>query len=164
MNKVQTLPANIKFDRMQPEHLDQVLVIEKSSFPTPWTRQAFDYEIQINDFAHYIVALQDNRVAGYAGMWIILDEAHITNVAVHKKHRSRGLGKALMLEMIKRSVLLGAERMTLEVRPSNTTARHLYTRLGFAERGLRKKYYTDTEEDAIIMWKDDLVGMLTCNK
>lgn len=164
MSKDKTSSPNFQFDKMQSKHLDQVLEIEEFSFSTPWTRKAFDYEIQFNDFAHYIVALQDSRVAGYAGMWIILDEAHITNVAVHKNYRFRGLGKALMLEMIRRSVILGAERMTLEVRPSNTTARHLYTRLGFVERGLRKKYYTDTKEDAIIMWKDNLTGMLTSYK
>jgi ribosomal-protein-alanine N-acetyltransferase len=155
----QNTVTEIKIEPMQLEHLDQVIAIENTSFPTPWTKNAFDYELQYNDFAHYIVALLDERkVVGYAGMWVILDEAHITNVATHKEYRCRGIGMALMREMIARAVLLGAERMTLEVRPSNKPARALYARLGFVEKGVRKKYYSDTQEDAIIMWKYNLVN------
>lgn len=151
--------AIIKFKPMQLEHLDQVIAIESTSFPTPWSKNAFDYELQYNDFAHYIVALlNEHKVVGYAGMWVILDEAHITNIAIHKAYRCRGIGKALMREMIARAVLLGAERMTLEVRPSNLPARVLYTSLGFVENGIRKKYYSDTQEDAIIMWKYTLIN------
>lgn len=158
MSNRYSLYDTIKFQQMELDHLHQVLEIEKASFPTPWTKQAFDYEIQYNDFAHYIVAIvEKQKVAGYAGMWVILDEAHITNIAVHEGYRTHGIGLALMMEMIKRAILLGAERMTLEVRPSNMTARNLYSKLGFEERGLRKKYYTDTQEDAIIMWNDNLL-------
>ncbi|RYD03254.1 hypothetical protein N752_20700 [Desulforamulus aquiferis] len=85
-------------------------------------------------------------------MWLVLDEAHITNVAVHPEYRGKSIGEALMLEMIQQAIIRGAVRMTLEVRPSNMAARELYKKLGFKEKGLRKKYYTDTNEDAIIMW------------
>ncbi|SFF98793.1 [SSU ribosomal protein S18P]-alanine acetyltransferase [Desulfotomaculum arcticum] len=146
---------NVKFEKMMFEHLDQVILIENISFPTPWSKNAFDYELTYNDFAHYIVALNDdNQVIGYAGVWIILDEGHITNIAIHPGWRSTGLGFTLMQELISRAALLGVERFTLEVRPSNKPARALYQKLGFVEKGLRKQYYTDTKEDAIIMWMD----------
>lgn len=146
----------VTFEEMRLEHLDQVLEIEKASFPTPWSRDAFNGEILQNDFAHYIVAVYDSAVIGYGGMWIILDEAHITNVAVRPDLRGRSIGKFLMLEIIRQAVVRGANSMTLEVRPSNSAARKLYHGLGFIERGLRKRYYSDNNEDAIIMWKENL--------
>lgn len=146
----------VTFEEMRLEHLDQVLEIEKASFPTPWSRDAFRGEILQNDFAHYIVAVYDSAVIGYGGMWIILDEAHITNVAVRPDLRGRSIGKVLMMEIIRQAVMKGANSMTLEVRPSNKAARKLYHGLGFIERGLRKRYYSDTNEDAIIMWKENL--------
>jgi len=153
--------ANITFEPMRIDHLDQVLQIENVSFPTPWSINSFDYEIQQNDFAHYIVALVDGqRVAGYAGMWVVLDESHVTNIAVREDYRGHGLGMSIMLQLIQRALMLGCQRMTLEVRPSNTTARALYARLAFMEYGRRKNYYSDTQEDAIIMWKNDLAANL----
>ncbi|MDD3652641.1 MAG: ribosomal protein S18-alanine N-acetyltransferase [Desulfotomaculaceae bacterium] len=142
----------VKFCEMSPNHLDQVIEIERVSYTTPWSRQVFFSEIQ-NKFAHYIVALSDEQVVGYIGMWIIFDDAQITNIAVHPCCRSNNVGRQLMQEMIKRGVKMGITRLTLEVRPSNLVARHLYTTLGFVEKGVRKKYYTDNNEDAIIMWK-----------
>lgn len=152
----------VTFEEMRLEHLSQVVEIEEASFPSPWSRYAFTYELMQNNFAYYVVALDGKRVAGYGGMWLILDEAHITNVAVHPDYRMNNIGRALMLEMIRRAVLMGIARMTLEVRPSNAAARRLYATLGFEERGVRKRYYTDTNEDAIIMWKDDLAGGGQC--
>jgi ribosomal-protein-alanine N-acetyltransferase len=140
---------------MREEHLDQVEAIEKESFPTPWSRSAFAGELQ-NELAHYIVALNEDVVVGYGGMWLILDEAHITNVAVRAGCRGQGIGQALMLEIIRYAVIRGVRSMTLEVRPSNDAARHLYQGLGFMDRGFRKRYYSDNNEDAIIMWKENL--------
>lgn len=139
---------------MKLDHIPGVLEIEQVAFPTPWSSQAFTYEITQNNFAHYVVALNDEKVIGYAGMWMVLDEAHITNIAVHPNYRGKKLGFALMVEIMRQAVLRGAVRMTLEVRPSNAVARELYKKLGFKEKGLRKRYYTDTNEDAIIMWVD----------
>ncbi len=157
MDKESACPKNITFEQMQVDQLDQVLQIENVSFPTPWSKNSFEYELQNNDFAHYIVALTDAyKVAGYAGMWVILDESHVTNIAVHQDYRGYGLGMALMLQLIQRAIMLGCQRMTLEVRPSNTPARALYARLGFEEYGRRKNYYSDSREDAIIMWKNNL--------
>lgn len=140
--------------KMHIDHIPGVLEIEQVSFSTPWSQQAFTYEILQNNFADYIVAVQGDKVIGYAGMWLVLDEAHITNVAVHPAYRGKKLGQALMTELMRRAMLMGVVRMTLEVRPSNKVARELYKKLGFQEKGRRKKYYTDTNEDAIIMWAD----------
>ncbi|GEA14084.1 ribosomal-protein-alanine acetyltransferase [Moorella sp. E308F] len=138
---------------MTSEYLDGVLAIERVSFSTPWTRHSFLNEIYNNNFAYYYVALAGRQVIGYAGMWIILDEAHITNVAVHPRYRGRRLGELLLKVLMQEAVRLGADRMTLEVRVSNRPAQRLYERLGFARAGIRKGYYNDNREDAIIMWK-----------
>ncbi|MBT9259214.1 MAG: ribosomal protein S18-alanine N-acetyltransferase [Clostridiales bacterium] len=136
--------------------LPEVLAIERASYPTPWSERAFRSELMHNSYGHYLVALYEGKVVGYAGMWIVLDEAHITNIAVHPDYRGRGFGHLILSEMEKRAVEQGCTRMTLEVRPSNHVARRLYQRHGFVARGIRKGYYSDTQEDAIIMWKDRL--------
>lgn len=151
------------FKSMTLEHLNQVLEIEEVSYPAPWSYYAFAYELLQNNLAHYIVALSGNKVVGYCGMWLILDEAHITNVAVHPDSRQKSIGESLMLEMIRLALKNGSTRMTLEVRPTNTAARRLYEKLGFVENGRRKRYYTDNNEDAIIMWKNDLAGTGECS-
>lgn len=148
---------------MSLEHLNQVLEIEEASFPAPWSYYAFAYEILQNNLAHYIVAVSGQEVVGYSGMWLVLDEAHITNVAVHPDYRQKSIGRSLMLEMIRLAVLGGSTKMTLEVRPTNTAARRLYEQLGFVEKGRRKRYYTDNNEDAIIMWKYNLTGNEECS-
>ncbi|MHB8170576.1 MAG: ribosomal protein S18-alanine N-acetyltransferase [Thermincolia bacterium] len=147
---------DIRYTSLGWEHLDEILTIEAVSFSTPWSRQSFIHELSDNVLASYVVALDGDKVAGYAGMWIIIDEAHLTNVAVHPDYRGRGIGVGLLEELLNRAVKLGADRMTLEVRESNQAARHLYTRMGFRPMGLRKGYYSDTKEDAILMWKEDM--------
>jgi ribosomal-protein-alanine N-acetyltransferase len=141
---------------MQVRHLPMVLDIERRSYPTPWSERAFLSELTQNAYARYIVGLRGQRVLAYAGMWLILDEAHVTNVAVHPAERGRGLGDALLSELERRAAASGCRRMTLEVRPSNAVAQALYVKHGFVARGRRPGYYSDTHEDAIVMWKDDL--------
>jgi len=138
---------------MTSHHLDGVLVIERLSFPTPWSRSSFLNELYTNDYAFYYVCLWEDKVVGYAGMWIILDEAHLTNIAVHPGFRRCGIGELLLDTLIKEAVNLGAARMTLEVRISNIPAQRLYEKKGFVRSGIRRGYYTDTQEDALIMWK-----------
>lgn len=150
------ITSEIAFAPMLPEHIEDVMRIEEASFPTPWPRISFANELR-NDFAFYIVALYRGQVIGYAGMWLILDEAHITNVAVHPDYRRHGVGRLLMQELILRAALLGATAMTLEVRAFNKAARQLYSTMGFRQEGRRRGYYTDTGEDALIMWKRLLV-------
>jgi ribosomal-protein-alanine N-acetyltransferase len=136
---------------MNSGDLDRVVAIETLSFPTPWSRNAFESELD-NDFALYLVAETDGLVIGYAGMWVIMDEGHITNVAVHPEHRGCRTAKSLLLKLIGWGVLRGVRRVTLEVRPSNRAALNLYYRMGFVPAGRRKGYYSDTGEDAVIMW------------
>ncbi len=153
---VQQVPLPVRFRDMDLRALSGVLDIERRSFATPWSERAFISELTQNAYAHYVVALRGHQVVGYAGMWLILDEAHLTNIAVHPAERGRGLGDALLTEMERRAVAEGCLRMTLEVRPSNPAAQALYRKHGFLVRGRRPGYYADTHEDALIMWKDDL--------
>jgi ribosomal-protein-alanine N-acetyltransferase len=142
--------------KMTPRDLDEVLSIERRSYPTPWSRHAFTSELTANVYAHYFTARIDGTLVGYFGMWVFFDEAHITNIAVHPGFRRQGIGERMMRFAFEKARELGATKMTLEVRLSNHGAQSLYRKLGFEDRGIRKGYYSDTNEDAIIMRKDDL--------
>lgn len=143
---------DLEFRFMTLGDVDAVAELEQLSFSTPWPKEAFINEMTINQHAKYVVVTQDGRLVAYCGMWLIIDEAHITNIAVHPDFRGQHVGELLMRQMMELAVALGGTRMTLEVRPSNTVARNLYGKLGFEEHGRRKKYYSDNNEDAIIMW------------
>jgi len=145
----------IHFRTLLPEDAEGVARVERESFPTPWAREDFWREAS-NDFACYIVALDDMEIIGFAGCWISFEEAQVTNIALTSAQRGRGLGKVLMAKLMRAAAERGAERMTLEVRPSNTPALRLYEGLGFAAIGVRKKYYQDNDEDAILMWHTKL--------
>lgn len=146
----------IDIEQMHVSDLDRVLEIEGLSYPTPWSRRAFQSEITDNTYAYYFVARHAGVVIGYVGMWVILDEAHITNIAVHPDFRRKAIGRRMLMAMFEEAKRHGATRMTLEVRVSNYGAQALYKDLGFVNRGVRKGYYSDTNEDAYIMWKDAL--------
>lgn len=134
------------------EDVDNICQVENLSFPTPWSREAFMSELTTNRFAYYYVLELDSEIVGYAGMWIILDEAHVTNVAIHPNVRGLKLGEVLMRHLMAMARVYGAKSMTLEVRVSNSVAKNLYYKLNFKEHGIRKNYYADTMEDALIMW------------
>ncbi len=136
--------------------LDAVVGIERASFPTPWSRASFQSELMENNFAAYLVLDFHGRVVAYGGMWLILDEAHVTNVAVHPDFRGYHLGERMMVGLMGKAQALNAVRMTLEVRRSNLVAQSLYQKLGFSQLGVRRGYYSDPREDAFIMWKDPL--------
>ncbi|NBD24433.1 ribosomal protein S18-alanine N-acetyltransferase [Paenibacillus glycinis] len=142
------------FRSMTLEDVPTIVAIELESFATPWTQEAFVNELTNNHFARYMVMDYENDVIGYAGMWTIMDEAHVTNVAVREAYRGQGLGERLMTELQRTAVLFGARRMTLEVRVSNDIAQRLYAKLGFEPSGIRPGYYSDNMEDALIMWAD----------
>lgn len=141
----------LHFKKMTTEDAATVEEVEKASFGMPWSRESF-WEEAANDKAYYLLALDDDKVIGYAGTWVLFDEAHITNVAIAPSCRGKGIGLELMRELMKIVKTLGANAMTLEVRPSNTAARALYEKLGFKSVGLRPGYYQDTGEAAMIMW------------
>lgn len=140
------------FRYMKEEDIDQILEIEHASFATPWSREAFYNEIYNNKFAVYIVLEEDDKIIGYCGAWVVIDEAHVTNVAILPAYRGRHLGEALLRKMMTVAKDMGARSMTLEVRVTNNVAQSLYRKLGFQNGGIRKNYYTDNQEDALVMW------------
>jgi ribosomal-protein-alanine acetyltransferase len=136
------------------EDLEEVLEIETASFPTPWSRNSFLYELLENQRAIYLVAKNEfNKVVGYIGMWVVFDEGHITNLAAHPLYRRQGVGKALLNHLINVARENGVKHLTLEVRRTNLSAQDLYEKIGFVHMGVRRKYYLDNKEDALIMWK-----------
>lgn len=138
---------------MTLEDIDQVLLIEQEAFETPWTREAFEHEMTTNLYSHYLVAeTETNEIIGYCGMWVVMDESHITNVAVAERMRGNKIGEGLMREAIRVVMEQGVVLMTLEVRVSNNVAKNLYHKLNFQDGGIRKNYYSDTGEDALVMW------------
>jgi [ribosomal protein S18]-alanine N-acetyltransferase len=140
------------FRNMKEEDIDQILEVEHASFTTPWSREAFYNEIYNNKFAVYIVLEENNKIIGYCGTWVVIDEAHITNVAVLPEYRGRKLGEALMRKLMSVAREMGAKSMTLEVRVTNHVAQSLYRKLGFQNGGIRKNYYSDNQEDGLVMW------------
>lgn len=124
-------------------------------FSAPWSEASFEKEIKENHLAFYIVAEIGGVMVGYAGLWCIVDEGHITNVAVHPDYRRRGIGEALVSVLLKHTTGNGILSHTLEVRASNEPAIALYRKFGFEPAGLRKNYYEDNGEDAIIMWRTE---------
>lgn len=143
----------IEIIEMQERHIPAVVAIENECFPIPWTERDFKKEILVNNFAYYFVAEVAGEAVGYAGMWHIITEGHITNVAVLPEYRGRGIGKALVERLIAFAQSKEMIGITLEVRISNLNAQRLYTQYGFRPEGFRKRYYSDTGEDAVIMWK-----------
>ncbi|SFL97443.1 ribosomal protein S18-alanine N-acetyltransferase [Pelosinus propionicus] len=141
--------------RMNTLDIDGVLAVEQQSFMTPWSREGFVNEMN-NELSYYLVMVEDGKIIGYAGMWLIVDEAHVTNVAVLPEYRGKRLGEKLMSSLLEHAKKRGAIRMTLEVRASNTVAQGLYNKFGFTSQGRRRNYYTDTKEDALIMWCENL--------
>jgi len=137
---------------MNSQHIEEILQIEFDSFTTPWTRNDFNSELT-NNKAIYIVALENNNVIGYAGMWHVVNEGHILNVAVKAENRQQGIGSLLISELENIAMEKEMIGLTLEVRESNSAALQLYQKFGFKAEGIRKRYYSDSGEDAIIMWK-----------
>lgn len=144
----------MKIEIMTEEDLEAVAAIEKASFNDPWSLQSFQTELEQNSLAVYYVAHSEGIVIAYIGAWIVFDEVHITTLAVTEQYRRRGIATRLVETLTVKARQSGAQCLTLEVRPSNTTARYFYEKLGFAEFGRRKRYYNN--EDALIMTKEDL--------
>ena len=136
---------------LNAENVDAVYEIEKSSFAIPWSHEAFVREATENQCARYTVLLEDGVPVAYAGVWFVLDEGHITNVAVAERCRGKGYGEMTLKALIQLAADSGMSFMTLEVRRSNAVAQNLYHKLGFVDVGYRKRYYEDNHEDALIM-------------
>lgn len=146
--------APVLIDDMTVDDIAGVQEIERSSFPVPWPANAFRHELTQNKNARYIVAREGETIVGYAGLWLMVDEAHITTFAVLPEHRRRRVGERLLQRLFDIADEMGAEWLTLEVRVSNIGAQRLYEKYGFRRAGVRRRYYSDNNEDALIMWTD----------
>lgn len=138
--------------QMNNDDLEDVIYIEKSSFTAPWTKQMLIRELNHNEYAHYFVLLYKEEIVGYAGLWIVIDDAQVTTIAIKPEFRRKGLGEKLFSYLIHYALSKRVKRFSLEVRVSNIAAQKLYRKYGLVPGGIRKKYYEDNQEDALIMW------------
>lgn len=147
---------------MTKADIDAVYGIEVLSFRTPWSRHSLAGELK-NRVAHYAVLENETGVIGYCGMWVLFEEAHITNIAITPNERGRGYGKDLLLASMQVAAAFGAEMMTLEVRETNTVAQKMYAETDFVQQGFRKRYYTDTGEGAQLLWNRNILETIDKN-
>lgn len=145
----------VRFEPLTEPRIPAILVIEKTSQSAPWSEQSFKNELG-NRHSIFSVLIVDGEVAGYGGIWVVIDEAHITNIAVRDELRGQGLGRRLLDHLMTQAVERGATSATLEVRASNLPAISLYEKAGFKTCARRKGYYPDNREDALVMWLYDL--------
>lgn len=168
MQSVVRIAEGYIYNRAGPEHIPRIHGIETLCFSTPWSEDSFRREFE-GGLARYFIAIrlspegrETELVAGFCGYWKVLDEAHITNVAVHPGHRNIGVGAGLLDAMIGDMKLNGSKAATLEVSVDNFGAIRLYERFGFERAGIRKNYYENPGKDAIIMWKRNLQPVGNC--
>lgn len=149
---------------MTDADVKEVLRIEQQSFTTQWPSNAFYQEIHDNKLAHYFVGRIADRVVAYGGIWVILEDSHITTIAVHPEFRGRKYGEVMLLRLLDEAIERGASWMTLEVRESNTVAQSLYRKYGFTTVSTRKGYYSDNNENALVMWAGNLKSEIYKNR
>jgi len=149
-------PLKLRIVPMRVEDLSAVHAIERASFDSPWPADAYRSELETNRLAQYMVGHAGGEIVAYAGMWLMVDEAHIITFAVHPAWRRQKIGERLLLALLDLAQDAGAHEATLEVRLSNLPARRLYEKYGFRPVGLRPRYYSDNGEDALIMTTDQL--------
>lgn len=141
---------------MRRRHLRSVLRIEAQVYPRPWSLGLFLSELSLRSSRVYVVARGGSTTLGYAGLMFAAAEGHVTNIAVDPAQQGRQIGTRLLLVLAREAVARGSTALTLEVRVSNARAQALYRRFGFSPAGVRRNYYTDTNEDAIVMWAHDI--------
>ncbi len=158
---VKNAPETVIYREMTLSDIEQVYAIELKCFSQPWSVESLIGELtRNNDVAYYVVAECGGVICGYAGIWIMFEEAHMTNIAVDENYRRRGIARNIILTMMREAVRRGATSMTLEVREFNYRAQSLYASLDFQKAGIRKRYYSDTGENAFILWNNDIPGTL----
>jgi ribosomal-protein-alanine N-acetyltransferase len=148
----------LRIERLDGEQdVTGILEVEAESFSNPWTREMYDWELQNLAVCHiYVVRTDEYHVAGFCAFWLVVDEIHINNIAIRPTLRGQGMGTALLHHVLLEGRRLGARRATLEVRTSNRDAQRLYERLGFSAAGVRRRYYSNPVEDAVILWREGL--------
>lgn len=144
-------PLRLSIEPMRLDDLDAVHAIERASFSTPWPPHAYRSELETNRLATYLVVRADDAIVAFGGIWLMVDEAHVTTFAVHPAWRRRRVGERLILALLDLALERHANEATLEVRLSNLPARRLYEKYGFRPVGVRPRYYSDDQEDALIM-------------
>ena len=145
--------ADVTIRQAQPADAEDIYEIEELCFPDPWSLASIKYELEENERAFYLVAEHSGKVVGYAGLWWILDEGHITNVAVRPGYRNRKIAEGIIGILIEHTMQSGILHHTLEVRRDNEPAINLYEKFGFEVSGVRKGYYKNDGEDALLMWR-----------
>lgn len=141
--------------RLSPMRSPDILAvrdIEIAVFPTPWPSNAYQRELDNNSAAHYFCLWREGELVGYGGLWCVGEEAHVTTIGIRTEDQGKGYGKVMFAALVNMSYSLGANFISLEVRPGNEPAIHLYERFGFKVIGRRRGYYTDNGEDALVMW------------
>lgn len=146
------MSENVEILKMKVEHLDDIMRIERDLFSSQWPRSIFKAELKENPFAHYYIIKYEGKVVGYAGLWLLMEGAQVTNIAISSDYQGKRLGKALFSFIYQKAMTSGCESLSLEVRKSNEVAQNMYRQFGMTISGIRKEYYTDNREDALIMW------------
>ena len=144
--------AEFSIREMNEKDINGVMKVDLASFASPWTREIFEQEIHHNDHAHYFVIIGEEKIVGYVGLWIVEDDAQVTNIALLPTYRGYKIGEKLFGFAMQYAIQQGASRLSLEVRMSNVVAQKLYRKFGLVPGGIRKNYYPDNGEDALIMW------------
>ena len=148
---------DLNVEPMRRRHLNEVLPIEQSAYPRPWSSAVFQSELELvrQGLRRYLVATRGVELVGYAVLMFVIDDAHVSNIAVHPDHRREGVATRLLAELAWEAIARSCAAMTLEVRHTNTGAQALYRQFGFVPAGVRLKYYENTD-DAIVMWCHDI--------
>lgn len=154
----------MSIEPMVEADVKEVLRIEQQSFSTTWPANAFHQELHDNKLAHYYVGRVGDRIVAYGGIWVILEDSHVTTIAVGPEHRGKKYGEMLLLHLLDQAMSRGASWMTLEVRESNTVAQALYRKYGFTTVSTRKGYYSDNNENALVMWAGNLKSEIYKNR
>jgi ribosomal-protein-alanine N-acetyltransferase len=156
--------APMLIEVMTDADVKEVLRIEQQSFSTTWPSNAFHQELHDNKLAHYYVGRVGDRVVAYGGIWVILEDSHVTTIAVSPDFRGRKFGEMMLLHLLDQAIERGASWMTLEVRESNAVAQGLYRKYGFTTVSTRKGYYSDNNENALVMWAGNLKSEIYKNR
>jgi ribosomal-protein-alanine N-acetyltransferase len=154
--RLQDVLGAVRIVPLRRRHLRQVVRIEEDAYPQPWSATLFLSEIAQRSSRRYTVALIGPMVVGYCGLMLVGDEGHVPTLTVDPRWQRRGIGTLMLLDLARAAPGVGARHLTLEVRVGNTAAHVIYRRFGFAPAGVRKNYYPETGEDAIVMWARDI--------
>jgi ribosomal-protein-alanine N-acetyltransferase len=157
-------PRRLEISKMVLDDIPAVLVIEELSFQSSWPPNAFVNEVRDNKLAHYFVGRLDGKIVAYGGIWVILEDSHVTTIAVHPDQRGQRLGEEILVHLLDEAIDRDASWITLEVRETNDVAQKLYRKYGFTVVSTRRGYYSDNNESALVMWAGNLRGTLYANR